>query len=1013
MRHWRSWMVSGSLLALALLLGGARSASAQGTINGTVSDSGTGAPVAGAVITVSGTRVSATSEVDGHFVLRDVPIGNAILQLRSLGYAPVQRTVTVTDGQSITADFQLRPRPVQLDEIVATGYGTQNRGSLTTAIGSVSGDQIAGQPQAGLDGALKGKIAGVEIQTNAGNPGNAIGIRIRGVASLTASGQPLFVVDGVPFDSRDNSQLDLGGQGINGVTGLNPNDVETIDVLKDAAATAIYGSRGANGVVLITTKRGVSGKPQVTFNSYIGTQSAYRKVPLMNSKQYVEFYNEGAKNDGHGDNYVFTPGVDDVINTDWQDAVLRSANVGNMELAIGGGNDAVRYRASGDYFGQQGIVIGSSYQRISTRINLDFLASNRLTFKSSLGISGEDNHRVASDGSGVGIITNAIGEAPIHPVKVGDRYTNHPDDGLEYANPVALANLYPTRARTLKVVGNVEANWQMLPSIVFTSRAGVDLSFLKEYQYQSPNVIGEYPASSGGVAKSAYDNLNNYVFDNYLTFDKAWSRHQLTVVAGTSLEEGRGELNFIRGEGLPSDQLNQVANATIITSYDGYTYQNNLVSFFGRANYTLDGKYSLSGSIRTDGSSRFGEDNKWGTFPGISAAWLLSEEPFFRSAKLDNLKLRASYGLAGNQSIDDYASKATYGSANYGDDGGLAPSSLGNPDLKWERTKEFDLGIDLSLWQGRFTFTGDYYHKKTTDLLVNRPITATSGFSSIYTNVGGVLNHGVELVFSGDVKRAKTPTDLGINLMLNLAMNRNKVTSLYQNQGFSEGERDINRVEVGHPIGEFFGYQFVGVDPQTGDALFRNAAGQNVVDSLLTTADRTFIGNPYPNFTGGFTTTLTWNRFDLRGFFDFSQGGKVFNAVRIFAASGGYYFDNEYADQLGRWQKPGDITDVPRASYDGTSGARVLSSRFIEDGSYFRLQDLTIGYNLPLTFTKATGFHDARIYLTGHNLFTRTKYKGYDPDVNSNGNFNNIDIATDFYAYPTARTFSFGFQAGW
>jgi hypothetical protein len=275
------------------------------------------------------------------------------------------------------------------------------------------------------------------------------------------------------------------------------------------------------------------------------------------------------------------------------------------------------------------------------------------------------------------------------------------------------------------------------------------------------------------------------------------------------------------------------------------------------------------------------------------------------------------------------------------------------------------------------------------------------------------LNHGIELVFAGDLIRAKTPAGLGLNAMLNVAFNRNKVTSLYHNEGFSEGERDINRVEVGHPIGEFYGYQFVGVDPDSGNALYRNAAGQSVTFDQLTTADQTFIGNPYPNFVGGFTTTVTWNRFDFRAFFPFSQGNKVFNAVRIFSGSGGRFFDNEYADQFNYWRKPGDVTDVPRPSHAGNSGARVISSRFIEDGSYFRLQDLTLGYNLPISLMKSTGFHDARIYVTGHNLFTITKYKGYDPDVNSNGNFDNVSIGTDFYAYPTARTFSFGFQAGW
>ncbi|MEO8030120.1 MAG: TonB-dependent receptor, partial [Gemmatimonadota bacterium] len=1009
-KHWRSWMVSGSLFAFALLLGGARSASAQGSISGTVSDSGTGAAVAGAVIVVSGTRLNATSAVDGHYTIADVPAGSQTVQIRAIGYAAVQRGVLVTDGQAATADFSLRSRPIELDEIVATGYGNQNRGSLTTAISSVSGDQIHSQPTAGLDAALKGKMAGVEIDQNAGNPGNAISVRIRGVASLTANSQPLFVIDGVPMNSSDISQLGLGGQGINGVTGISPGDIETIDVLKDAAATAIYGSRGANGVVIITTKRGKAGKTEVTFDSYIGTQGASKRLPLMNAKQYLEFMNEAALNDGYDADYFGTPGVDDAVSTDWQDEVLRHAPIGNMQLAINGGSDNVRFRASGDYFGQQGIVIGSDYQRISSRINLDFSASNRLTFKTSLAVSGENNHRVEGDNTLDGVITNAVGESPLTPARLADGSYNTPDDGLNYDNPVAIANLNTTRARTLRVLGNVEARWQVLPSLAFTSRVGVDMTNLRETQYESALVAGSYAASAGGVAKSGYSTLNVYVFDNYLNFDKTWGRNVLGLTAGTSLEEGRGELNFVRGEGL-GPLFTQVDNATIITVYGGNQYQNNLVSVFGRANYTLDGKYSVSGSIRTDASSRFGSGNRWGTFPGISAAWLLSEEPFFRSARLDNLKLRASYGLAGNQSISNYASKPTYCSANYGTTRGIAPCNLGNASLGWEHTKEFDVGVDLSLWQGRATMTADYYRKTTTDLLVNRPIPSTSGYTSVYSNVGGVLNKGLELVFTGDIIRPAMPTGFGANLALNVAFNKNRVTSLFQNQPFGEG--DLNRVEVGHPIGEFYGYKFVGVDPATGDALFENAAGAHVTEADLTTADRKFIGSPYPNFTGGLTAGITYGRLDFKAFFEFSQGAKVLNSMRIYSGNGGYYTDNQFSDQLARWQNPGDVTDVPRASYDGTSGAELESSRFIEDGSYFRLQDLTLGWTLPLSWMKATGFHDARLYVSGHNLFTVSKYTGYNPDVNSTGNGSNVAIGTDFYAYPIARTFSFGVQAGW
>ena len=1013
MRHWRSWLVPGALLAVALLLGGARPVRAQQGVQGTVTDSSTSKPVVGASVSISGTRLSTMTGEDGRYSLEGVNPGNVTVQVRFVGYTGVQRVATVVAGQMTTADFTLRPHPVELDEIVATGYGDTRRSALTTAIGSVSGEQIALQPTAGLDAALKGKIAGVEINQNAGNPGNAISIRIRGVASVTASSQPLFVIDGVPMNSSDISQIGLGGQGINGVTGINPDDIESIDILKDAAATAIYGSRGANGVVMITTKRGKAGKTVVTFNSFVGSQTASRRLPLMNAQQYLEYMNEAASNDGYGTDYFGVPGVDDQNSTDWQDAVLRSAPIGNLELAVSGGNDKVQYRANGSYFGQQGIVIGSDYQRIGSRINLDFEASNRLHFSTSLAVSGEDNHRVEGDNTLDGVITNAVGEAPITPVYTSDGRYNSPDEdtlALNYDNPVAIANLNTARARTLRVLGNVKADWLVTPSLTFTSRVGVDLSHLREYKFESPFVAGSYAASAGGVAISSYQDLNTYVFDNYLTFDKAWSQNVLQVVGGGSLEEGRGEFNYIRGEGL-GPVFTQVANATVITSYDGYPYQNNLISFFGRANYTYKGRYSLGGSIRTDGSSRFDSDNRWGTFPGVSAAWIMSEEPWMSGSMFDNFKVRASYGLAGNQSIANYASKATYCSANYKDERGIGPCNLGNVNLGWEKTKEFNIGVDLSLWQGRMTFTADYYDKNTSDLLVNRPIPSTSGYTSVYSNIGGVSNKGFEVVLGGDILRAKTPTGVTLNAAVNLAVNRNKVTSLFQNQPFGAGF--ANRVEVGHPIGEFYGYKFVGVDPATGNALYEAANGQKVTYDLLTTADRTFIGSPYPDFQGGFTTTLTWGRMDLKAIFEFSQGNKVFNAMRTYSGAAGYYTDNQFTDELNRWQKPGDVTNEPRASYDGTSGGYIQSSRWIEDGSYFRMQDITLGWTLPQQWMRATGFHDARLFVSGHNLFTITNYTGYNPDVNSNGNSNNLDIGTDFYAYPIARTFSFGVQAGW
>jgi TonB-linked SusC/RagA family outer membrane protein len=622
-------------------------------------------------------------------------------------------------------------------------------------------------------------------------------------------------------------------------------------------------------------------------------------------------------------------------------------------------------------------------------------------------VTGEDNHRSEGDGSSDGIITNAVGESPLTPVKINGVY-NTPSDGLNYVNPVASARLNSATARTTRVMGNVEARFQLVPSFALTSRVGVDLLTLREKQYQSRQIGGTYAASAGGVAKSAYSIANRYVFDNYGTLTHDWGKHALEVTAGSSLELGRGENNFIRGEGFTSDHFHEVQNATIIISYDGAHTENNLISYFGRVNYSFGGKYFLGGSIRTDASSRFAPDNRWGWFPAASAAWLLSEESFLKGGSVDNLKLRASYGRTGNQSISDYPFQGLSCTANYNGEGGTAPCTLANPLLGWEQTNQLDFGVDMGIWDSRLSVTADYYHKNTRGLLFARPITSTTGFGSVQSNVGTVLNKGLELGLSAEILRPATANGLGLTAGLNLTFNRNRVTSLFDDQPYSTGERDFNRVAVGHAIGEFYTLKFEGVDPATGDAIYKDVNG----DGSITSADRTFVGSPHPKYTGGFTTSLTWKGFDLKTFLEFSQGAKVFNAMRLFSGVSGYYADNHFTDALDRWKNPGDKTSEPRASYDGTSGGNLRSSRFIEDGSYWRMQEVTLGYQLPSSFARSTGFSTARVYVSAHNLFTISDFTGYNPDVNSNGTSNDA-LGTDFYAYPLARTWTIGIQAGW
>ncbi len=1002
--RYRIFALAGTLFALA---SGAGTIQAQ-AIRGTVTDSASGKPLQGALVSIVGTSQRAQTSADGLYIIREVPVGRVSVRVQMIGFAYQVTPVTVIQGEDVTLDFAMILKAIELEEIVSIGYGTVQRDNLATAVSTVSSEEISGTANASADAALQGRAPGVQVIQNAGNPGNAISIRIRGSASITANNQPLYVVDGVPVVSEDLSQLGLGGQGIRAITGLSSEDIASIDVLKDAAAASIYGSRGSNGVVLITTKRGQDGKGTVTFNSYVGTQSIAKKLNLLNGDEYLTYMREAAANDGYDpDDWFPTSGV----NTDWQDAVTRNAPISSMELAAAGGTDKIRYRVSGSWYDQEGIVISSGYRRIGGRVNLDFQATPRLYISAGLGLSGETNDRVEADDNLEGIVGNAIAAEPYVPVRQPDGSFTPSSVPLTYPNAVHLASVNTTRALTKSTLANIEARYDLGRGLRITGRVGVDLYNLTEEQYQSPTVPNTTGAALGGVAKRGYSNAQRYVFDGFMNYDRNWGgRHQLSLTGGSSIEQNRTDLNFVRGEILTDEQLKEVSNATNVTQFAGTYAENGLVSFFGRANYTLDEKYLLGLTFRSDGASVFGPDNRYGFFPGASLAWVASREGFLAGSRtISLLKLRGSLGRTGNQAIGNYPYQTTSCTANYGNEAGYYPCNLGNSALSWEKTTQVDLGFDLELWNGRAAVSADWYHKKTSDLLLSRPIPGSSGFTSFTDNIGGITNKGLEFIVTLVPVQPSRAEGFRVVTSLNMSFNRNKVTDLYNDQPFSTGYYDFNRVAVGHPLGEFHAYKFLGVDPATGDAMYEDRNN----DGFITTEDKTFVGNPWPDYTGGLTTTLSWKRFDLTGFFQFSQGNKVFNAMRQFADDGGYNYDNKFHEVLNRWQQPGDITDQPRASFDDLSNARFESSRWIEDASYIRLQDLTIGYQLPEHVAGALGLGNARLYVRGQNVFTSTDYSGFNPEVNSNGSTSSASVATDFYAYPVARTWSFGLQAGW
>ena len=1009
----RPFVAFAALLVALVAPASVARAQATGTIRGTVTDSTNRRGVPGVQLTIAGTTRGTVTNDNGAYTLTAVPAGAVTIRAQRLGYASQSRSVTVVAGDVVTADFALHPVATVLSAVVSVGYGTASRQDVSSAIASVDSSTFANTPVASVDNALQGRIPGVQVMQNSGEPGSGISMRVRGPASLNAGNQPLYVVDGVPMIQGSLSQIALSGQDVTAISGLNPDEIASIDVLKDAAAAAIYGSRGSNGVVIITTKRGAAGKTRFSLSSYLGTQKVEKTIGLVNAQQYVELYNESAKNDGYDPaDYPFVPGVDDANTYDWQGAVFRTAPVSDVNLSMSGGNERLKFYLSGSNFDQHGIVIGSGYTRQAGRLNLDLNATDKLFVSSSIALTRENNDRIPGDQSLDGVVTNAIGMQPFVPIYGSNYGYGGRAEGARYSNPVAIADFNFDTFKTLRALGNLDAKYLFSDRVWLSGRVGADVYGINELTWGDPRIDRTYAQSANGVGRTASNTNTKYVAESFLSVDALRSAaNRLNVIGGASVEYNHRDLSFTRGEGFPAGFSTYIANAATITSWDGSATDNNLVSFFARANWSLKDRYLLSASLRADGSSRFGADNRYGIFPAVSAGWTVTDESFAQGlARLATLKLRASYGVTGNQGIGDFASRSLASGTPYSGDAGVAPTQLGNPALKWETTQELDLGADIAVLDGRASLIVDWYNRNTDDLLVRRPIPATSGYTSIWSNIGSIRNRGVDLGLH-TVNLDGGPRGLGWTSDLNVTWNKNVVTALYGGQlaTFNVSSRITSVAAVGQPIGEFYLYKFLRVDPATGNAVFANADGTET-DAPT---DRMFVGSPQPKYYGGFTNTFTFRNFDLRGFLQFSEGNKVFNMMRIFTDDGGCTWDNESTIALTRWQKPGDITNEPRMSYDCTSGADVISSRFIEDGSFVRLGEVTLGYKLPDRLAAAAKMDNARIYLSGRNLHTWTKYTGYNPDVNSAGITSNVVMGVDYYAYPLARTFTLGISAGW
>jgi TonB-linked SusC/RagA family outer membrane protein len=1016
MSGYRRRLSIGLALALALLPAALR-AQATGSVTGQVVDATSRAAIEGVQVQLVGTTRGALTNEQGRYTIPNVVPGAYEVRAAFIGYSAAPQQVTVTAGQSAVVDFELRQTAITLDEVFVTGYGTSTRANVSTAIANLSSREIANTPVAGVDAALQGRAPGVQVVQNAGNPGVGITVRIRGHASISASNQPLWVVDGMPILRGNYSQIGVGGQDLTGVTGLNPDDIESITVLKDAAASAIYGSRGSNGVIMITTKRGSLTPGRLNFSMYTGTQNVEDRWELLTGPEYIEYIIEGMRNDGYDDETILdelgTTSPGSVPNIDWQDAVFKSAAVSDFNLGVSGSGERLNYYLTGGYFNQRGVVLGSGYSRASSRLNADFNASDRLLLRASIGLSREEHERIVNDNTINGVVTNAIALQPHILSRTDDGTYTSPDDGLEYTNPLAIAEFDQIRARGLRAIGSIEAEYDVSETFQLNTRVGADVLGMRDIAWSSPRVIGTYAQSAAGVSNVANTTVSRYLTEAFVTWNPRLGRSLFTLVGGSSVEFNHEEVTEIEGEGFANEQIQWPGNASTVTSYSARPTDHNLVSGFARANLTLLDRYLVTGAIRVDGSSRFGENNRYGVFPAFSLGWRLSDEPFAQGlARIADVKLRTSIGLTGNQELgSDFGSLARFTRAAYAGTPGLAQSSLGNPDLRWEQTREINAGFDIALSNGRIGVIGDWYHKETQDLLLDRPITSTSGQTSVLENIGNMENRGFELTVNTVNIPRSGEGGFSWTTDANITWNTNEVTRLFRDEPFNTGVRSVNRIEVGQPLGAYYAARFDGVDPETGDALYADLdADGNVIGTTRTPGadDRLIVGSPHPDYWGGITNALTWRNFDLRAFVQFAQGHEVYNAIAIFADDGGYYYDNKFKRVLRRWRQPGDVTDQPRASWDGASGARNVSSRYIEDGSYVRLQEVTFGYRIPASLSRLAAMNDARIYISGRNLKTWTDYSGYSPDVNSNGSDAVTSLGTDFYAYPIPRTLLIG-----
>lgn len=1009
----------------------------QSKLDGTVVDAITNQPIIGASVTIKGTTHGVVTDAEGKFYFQTGQKFPYTLIVTYIGYKKIE--VIVEKNPVI---INLKEERQELDELVVVGYGTQKRKDITGSVASVPKANLS-QVTSSADNLLRGAVAGVVVTQSSGRPGASSSVRIRGGNSITAGNEPLYVVDGILI-YNDNSNSGAGvtyaGASVNVLSTINPADIESIEVLKDASATAIYGSRGANGVVIITTKKGTKGQDNISYQGYFGFQNISKKLRLMNASEWASLRNDVQASIGQAPS--FSPAQIEALKTsgnyDWQSAAfITAAPVQSHNLSFSGGDEKSRYAVSAGYFDQDGIVLGSDFKRISLRVNYERNYSQKFKFGVNANYTNSIANGVGTNGGAAAgrnpnPLVSVVLTAPVVPIKNADgsyNVTNNP-----YAtsvngyipNPINDLDNTTNETKLNRILTSLFGEYKFNKELTAKVAVSGDVLNTKQNYYAPSNTTTG--AGTKGLASIGERSVGSVLNENTLNYNTHFGEnHKFSALGGYTLQYTKGEVVNAGAQTFVNDAntYNAIQDGVPVKPYSD-AYESVLKSWLARVNYSYKGKYNFTLSGRADGSSRFGSESLWGYFPSAGFSWNITDEEFANNIKgVTEAKLRITAGTTGNQEIGNYLPLASMGSVNYSFGGtlytGLAPTRLANPDLKWEKTNQYNVGLDLSLLDRKINFVFDVYYKKTKDLLINVPVPLSSGYATVLQNIGGVENKGVEVGLTTENIKTK---NFAWNSNIVFSLNRNKVTEIGNgvNEFFpvvpngSLLQQQPVIVKVGLPLGSFWGYKTNGIfqtqeevntqpkinslaNTKVGDRKYVDTNG----DGVITALDKGNLGTSQPKFVGSFSNTISYNDFDLNFSFQGAYGGKIFNALnqQLEISTLG---TNAASTLNDRWTPTNPSNEIPRAS---SSPLGIVSERYVEDASFLRLKLITLGYTLPKSVSKKLGTKSVKFYISAENLITWTKYTGYDPEVSSYEQ-NNLYPGIDFGSYPNSKTFISG-----